>query len=159
MSALVRLARSIDQRQPCCGNLARVVERQGMHAAALNCARCSRFRGWLPKRALIFIRQATVRRSGPTTLRDWTITDGVQTMDIKQRDNSGVLFKVLQKRNADGPDYTGSATVAGTPCEIAGWIKIAKNGNRFLSLNIKPKDAAKQPAMAGNDFHDDPIGF
>jgi hypothetical protein len=71
----VLLERSIDQREPCHGNLAFLCPGKGPHAYALSCATCLKFRGWLPKEAVNFISE-TVRLFGvpdePLTIRDAT---------------------------------------------------------------------------------------
>jgi hypothetical protein len=70
---LVRLERSIDHSNPCCGNLAFVYAGRGPHAAELKCAACGNHRGWLPKNALSFLLE-TARLFGatdePVTIRE-----------------------------------------------------------------------------------------
>jgi hypothetical protein len=71
----VRLEREIDQHQLCHDNVAEICAGRGPHAYALLCATCGRFRGWLPKRAVDFIREVIrvhgVPR-GPLVYRDAT---------------------------------------------------------------------------------------
>jgi hypothetical protein len=47
----VKLARNIDQQQPCHRNVAIVHPGKGPHAGELRCADCDRHRGWLSKEA------------------------------------------------------------------------------------------------------------
>jgi hypothetical protein len=75
--------------------------------------------------------------------------------------NKGALFKNDRKENEDDRDYSGTINVAGREFWLSGWVKTSKAGNKFLSLSVKPKDAApasktKKPASA--EF-DDTIGF
>jgi uncharacterized protein (DUF736 family) len=62
--------------------------------------------------------------------------------------NKGVLFRDTEK--AEGtkkPDYTGKLNVNGKDYRLAGWLKEAKNGSKFLSLAIsEPK-----PKTGGSD--------
>ena len=52
---------------------------------------------------------------------------------METRDNSGILFKEVEKRSERGPDYTGRAMIAGIDYRVAGWIKEGGRG-KFLSL-------------------------
>lgn len=65
-------------------------------------------------------------------------------MAYEHKDGSGSLFRNDKGDNASRPDYRGDLMVGGTLYEVAGWIKESSNGNKFLSLSAKPKDA-KEP--------------
>jgi uncharacterized protein (DUF736 family) len=57
--------------------------------------------------------------------------------------NKGVLFRDAEKaEGSKKPDYTGKLNVNGKDFRLAGWLREAKNGTKFLSLSIsepKPK--------------------
>jgi uncharacterized protein (DUF736 family) len=61
--------------------------------------------------------------------------------------NRGSLFKNDRKDDAKFPDYKGSINVDGTDYWLSAWIKISKDGNKFMSLSVKNKnaDASLQP--------------
>lgn len=50
--------------------------------------------------------------------------------------NRGVLFKQTDKTNDKAPDYKGSFNYKGSDFKIAGWIKMSKSGNPFLSISV-----------------------
>jgi hypothetical protein len=69
--------------------------------------------------------------------------------------NSGEFFREEDKKNPNGPDYTGTVNVNGVPHRLAGWLKTSKKtGKKFLSLAIEPKKGAKT-----KDDSDDAIEF
>jgi hypothetical protein len=81
--------------------------------------------------------------------------------------NRGALFK-NRKDNPNWPDYKGSLNVAGTDYWLSAWLKKDKNGNTYMSLNVKPKEdkpveapaAAKAATVAAKpDPLDDDIPF
>jgi hypothetical protein len=103
----VQLEREIDQHRRCHDNIAEISSGRGPHCYALVCAACGRFRGWLPKRAVDFIRE-TVRvhgvPRGPLIYRDATQT--------KSADGAGGRSNA----NApDGDDEVESAAATSTP--------------------------------------------
>jgi hypothetical protein len=49
---IVRLARDIDLAKPCCENIAHIEPGRGPHAGGLRCAKCGKWRGWIPAAAL-----------------------------------------------------------------------------------------------------------
>jgi uncharacterized protein (DUF736 family) len=61
--------------------------------------------------------------------------------------NRGSLFKNDRKDDAKYPDYKGSINVDGTDYWLSAWIKVSKDGNKFMSLSVKNKnaDASLQP--------------
>lgn len=64
-------------------------------------------------------------------------------MAYEQLDGTGALFSNKSKpKDAEPgkgkPDVTGSITISGVKCELAGWTKTPKKGGaRFLSLTIE----------------------
>jgi uncharacterized protein (DUF736 family) len=73
--------------------------------------------------------------------------------------NRGSLFKNDRKDDAKFPDYKGSINVDGTDYWLSAWIKVSKDGNKFMSLSVKNKDQkeAKAPTKhyPRQDFDDD----
>ena len=84
--------------------------------------------------------------------------------------NTGALFKNDKKESDKHPDYKGSINVNGVEYWLSSWIKTSKQGNKFMSLSVKAKDAPAQktvqqtpkPAPANQDGFadmDDDIPF
>ena len=75
--------------------------------------------------------------------------------------NRGVLFKG-KKEEENHPDYEGSINVGGVEYWLNAWLKTSKNGNKFMSLSVKPKQAKQAPreqAMQGITGMSDDIPF
>jgi uncharacterized protein (DUF736 family) len=77
--------------------------------------------------------------------------------------NRGSLFKNDRKDDAKFPDYKGSINVDGTDYWLSAWIKISKDGNKFMSLSVKNKnaDASLQPKkkVKQEQFDDSDLPF
>lgn len=65
-------------------------------------------------------------------------------MAYEKKANSGSLFQNDRKQNENHADYNGSVMVGGVEYWLNGWKKTTKDGKPWLSLALKPKDAAKQ---------------
>jgi len=66
--------------------------------------------------------------------------------------NRGALFKNKKKETDNHPDYNGSIVVDGNEYWISSWLKTSKNGEKFMSLSVKPKqDAPRQRQLAGHE--------
>jgi hypothetical protein len=83
-------------------------------------------------------------------------------MAYEARDNTGSLFKNDRKESDTHPDYKGSALLNGVDHWLDAWINTDRNGNKYMSLKFKPKearqngDAPRQPVAAPyNDLEDD----
>ena len=72
-------------------------------------------------------------------------------------ENSGILFRNKDKKSDNHPDYGGKINIGGTEYYLNGWLKLDKNGDRFLSLSVKPKEAPKEqtPMQKVRDMDDD----
>jgi uncharacterized protein (DUF736 family) len=77
--------------------------------------------------------------------------------------NRGSLFKNDRKDDAKFPDYKGSINVNGTDYWLSAWIKVSKDGNKFMSLSVKNKnaDASLQPKkkVKQEEFDDSDLPF
>jgi len=74
--------------------------------------------------------------------------------------NRGVLFRNDKKETEKHPDFTGSIDVGGVDHYLSGWIKESKQGKKFFSLSVKPKQETAQQAVQAakqvvEDFDDD----
>jgi uncharacterized protein (DUF736 family) len=83
----------------------------------------------------------------------------------EQKPNTGSLFKNDRKETDSHPDYKGSALIDGLgECWLDAWINTAKDGSKYMSLKLKPKDAtnngnfSQQAAMRVSAFDDDGEG-
>ena len=72
-------------------------------------------------------------------------------MAYEQRPNTGSLFKNDRKETDSHPDYKGSALIDGLgECWLDAWINEAKDGTKYMSLKLKPKEARTQHTGAAN---------
>lgn len=62
----------------------------------------------------------------------------------EKRDNSGIIFKNLEKESANHPDMKGFVTIEGKDYWVSGWKKDGQKGP-FVSLAFKPKEARPEP--------------
>lgn len=62
----------------------------------------------------------------------------------EQKDMTGSLFKNTDKQSDNHPDYNGSIMVDGKPFWLNAWLKTAKNGTKYMSLSLKPKEKRAQ---------------
>jgi hypothetical protein len=74
-------------------------------------------------------------------------------MPIRDNTNRGVLFKNTEKEDPKHADYNGHINVNGEEFWLNAWINESKNGGKYMSLSIKPKQAAanNKPKPAFND--------
>jgi len=86
-----------------------------------------------------------------------TLRQGKTEMDYDNH-NRGALFRNDDKDQNDDKDrdYSGTLDVEGTEYWISGWVRTSKNGKKYLSLSVKPKQdkpsASKKPRA--DDFGD-----
>lgn len=83
---------------------------------------------------------------------------------MKQRENSGVLFKNDRKEKDTHPDYKGRIDIGGTEYWLSAWLKDGAKG-KFMSLAVgDPVDdainAAKKVAtQPQQSYADNSTGF
>jgi len=58
--------------------------------------------------------------------------------------NGGVLFRNDKKETEKHPDMTGSLDVDGVEYYLSGWTKTSKQGKKFLSVSVSPKQKVAQ---------------
>lgn len=68
--------------------------------------------------------------------------------------NKGTLGKARERKNDRSPEYTGKLNVEGREYWLSGWVKTGKDGSKFFSLAVTPKDKAKE-RPAEEPFNDD----
>jgi uncharacterized protein (DUF736 family) len=77
--------------------------------------------------------------------------------------NRGALFKNTKKETDKHPDYRGTVNVGGTEYWISSWLKVAKTGEKYMSLALSEKEEAKPAKKAapsrvpGDDDEDLPF--
>jgi uncharacterized protein (DUF736 family) len=74
--------------------------------------------------------------------------------------NRGALFKNEEKDGENDREYSGTLNIEGAEYWLSGWVRVSKNGRKYLSLSLKPKQD-KPPATnksRADDF-DDMISF
>ena len=59
--------------------------------------------------------------------------------EYQQKDNSGVLFKNLDKTTETDPDYKGHAMIDGTDFHFNAWINTSKAGQKYMKASFSPK--------------------
>jgi hypothetical protein len=63
-------------------------------------------------------------------------------MAYEPKDLTGSLFKNDRKEADTHPDYKGSALIGGVDHWLDAWINEDRNGNKYMSLKFKPKQAS-----------------
>ena len=72
--------------------------------------------------------------------------------------NRGALFKNDDKQSENYPDYKGMINIDGVEYWLSSWIKTSKQGNKFMSLSVQPKQASKPSKQAPKQTQqDDPF--
>jgi hypothetical protein len=85
-------------------------------------------------------------------------------MAYEMKDMSGSAFHNNRRDRDTSPDLTGSALVHGKEHWVNMWLKTDKNGNTWVSFNLKEKNAVSGPPAARetrptSDAIDDTIPF
>lgn len=83
-------------------------------------------------------------------------------MAYELKEGQGSLFTNKRKETETHPNLQGSIMVGGVEHWISGWVKLTANGEKWISLSVKPKEAkaAKPAAKAtAQDAIEDDIPF
>jgi hypothetical protein len=59
-----------------------------------------------------------------------------QTQPTKK--DHGFLIRIKDKKTERHPDFEGELPIAGKKYLLAGWVRISKKGNKYLSLSVRP---------------------
>lgn len=82
-------------------------------------------------------------------------------MAYQMKDCTGTLFKVQDKKNERGPDYTGDCMINGEVMRMAAWIRESESGRKYMSFKFEPKEeqAAKPAPKKSRPAEDEDIPF
>jgi len=72
--------------------------------------------------------------------------------------NRGSLFKNDAKKDPDDkfPAYKGQINIEGQEYWISAWLKTSKQGTKFMSLSVQPKDRqSSEPTRKTTHVEDD----
>jgi uncharacterized protein (DUF736 family) len=76
-------------------------------------------------------------------------------MAYEPKDMTGSLFKNDRKEADTHPDYKGSALINGVDHWLDAWINTDRNGNKYMSLKLKPKQASSGIGESKQPYEDD----
>ncbi len=68
-------------------------------------------------------------------------------MAYEVRDLSGSLFKNGKREKDSHPNLTGSVMIGGVEYWASGWTKERNNGDKWISMSFKPKDAPRSNSV------------
>ena len=63
-----------------------------------------------------------------------------------EKKDFGYLIRIKRKKSDKAPDMEGQLEIAGQRFDLAGWVKLSKKGNKYLSILVTP-----QPANAAKE--------
>lgn len=73
------------------------------------------------------------------------------------KDNTGVLFTVTEKKSENHPDFTGNIVIGGKKYSLSAWKKTSGGGVAYTSLSVRewtdsppksaPQVAKKAPSL------------
>jgi hypothetical protein len=75
-------------------------------------------------------------------------------MAYEKRDMSGSLFKNKKPLGEKSANLTGSVLIGGVEYWANAWVKTDKNGDKWISLSFKHKDAPRQEVKAQPTTYD-----
>jgi hypothetical protein len=81
---------------------------------------------------------------------------------FEKKDNSGAIFKNTKPKSDKSPPLTGNAMIGGVDYWVSAWSKIDKNGEKWISFAVTPKNpsaAQTQTSKAALDLDENSIPF
>lgn len=74
--------------------------------------------------------------------------------------NTGVLFVKKERKSEKQPNFQGKININGKDFDLAGWTKVSKTGDKFISLKVEePRDyKSSEPQQKAVDYGD-PLPF
>lgn len=72
-------------------------------------------------------------------------------MAYEMKDMSGSAFHNNRRDRETSPDLTGSALIHGKEHWVNMWLKTDKNGNTWVSFNLKEKETRQAPTKKQDD--------
>ena len=81
-------------------------------------------------------------------------------MAYELKEGQGSLFTNKRKETETHPNLQGSIMVGGVEHWISGWVKLTANGEKWISLSVKPKEPKGQKSAVkaqkpSDEFSDD----
>ena len=73
--------------------------------------------------------------------------------------NKGSLFKNDKKETEQMPDYKGQININGQEFWLNAWINTSKQGTKYMSLSVSPKDRQSNEPTRRNVQEDQDIPF
>ena len=81
-------------------------------------------------------------------------------MAYEVRDMCGSVFKNKRKDKDTSPALTGTGMIFGREVWINAWVKVDKNGDKWISFAFKEKDSKGDPSTkSSKELTDDDIPF
>ena len=62
-------------------------------------------------------------------------------MAYETKNNTGSLFKNDKQGNDRRPDYTGICLIDDKEFRMSAWIKVSKNGMKYMSMSFQPNES------------------
>ena len=72
-------------------------------------------------------------------------------MTYDNRANTGALFRNDSKAKDEQPDYRGSLDVHGQAYWISAWLRTSREGKKYMSLSVQPKESVRLRRAPGAD--------
>jgi hypothetical protein len=143
-----------DNCRHCESNLAKIDFGEGPHKASLRCCNCIAHSGWMSRDVYAFVEESVRRLGRPT--EPIIIRRGSSMTDQKfDNSNSGVLFRVEDKKSPKHADYSGSLNAAGNDYWCDGYIRQSNSGRKFISFKLKLKAEQSRKVKEPTPFNDD----